>query len=134
MPLFFTAIVPFDQCRLMIHHLLQQKAPQVSVDIKDNIATLRAGNDNNSWTANYPMLKAYGSRAMEAGENYSTSFQWTNASVAALLQKASEMDDGFVLLFHAERPKSIILRFYLGEVGYLEFMRECSTTFSWTRS
>ncbi|XP_074271932.1 uncharacterized protein LOC141595846 [Silene latifolia] len=89
--LFFTASVPSDDFGDMIRHLLQQKAPQVSVDIKNNTATLRAGNDNNSWTANYPMLKPDASRRMVAGESYSTSFEWTTCFniVTALLTRCS---------------------------------------------
>ncbi|XP_074272043.1 uncharacterized protein LOC141595946 [Silene latifolia] len=124
MSLFFTATVPSNDFRQMIQYLLQQQAPQeVSVEITNNTAILRVGIDY-SWTATYPMLRADGSRAMEQGESCSISFQWTDAGVAKSLQKASELDAELVVLFHAEQPKFIMLRFSLEGVGYLEFTRE----------
>ncbi|XP_074272832.1 uncharacterized protein LOC141596447 isoform X2 [Silene latifolia] len=127
MSFFFTATVPSDDFSNMIDHLLQQPLPpqQVSVVIKDNALTLRAGSDNNPWTADYAMLKDDGSCEMVEGKTYNTTFQWINGGVAESLRRASEMNAAFVVLFHAERPRTIILRFILGDVGYLDLMRHC---------
>ncbi|XP_074272151.1 uncharacterized protein LOC141596019 [Silene latifolia] len=133
---FFTATVPSDDLRLMVQYVLQQQGPQlVSVDIKNNIATVRVGIDY-SWTANYPMLRADGSRAMEmvGEESYSTNFHWTDAGIAESLRKAIELDAELVVLLHAEQPNYIILRFNLEDVGYLEFTRDCVAVKSSTHS
>ncbi|XP_074271786.1 uncharacterized protein LOC141595701 [Silene latifolia] len=115
--------VPYEDLITMLGSLLQQAPYQVLVEITENTATLQAGQDDETWTAEYDMHTVAGRQGTEPGKIYRAMFEWAHDE---WLDNTVHLDKSFVVSLHTEGPTYIVLRFILGDFGYLEYIREPS--------
>ncbi|XP_074271851.1 uncharacterized protein LOC141595759 [Silene latifolia] len=114
------AAVPNYDFHKMLQHLLQKAPYEVLVEIMENNATLIAGRQD-AWKREYPMSTAPGRQGTKPGRRYLSRFEWTDD---AWFNQEAHNSTAFAVSLYPEQPSYIVLRFFMGDFGYLEYMKE----------
>ncbi|XP_074314606.1 uncharacterized protein LOC141649827 [Silene latifolia] len=114
------AVLP-DDYLTMLQYLLQWSPYQVLVEIMDNTATLTTGHPEDTWKKDCTMYTAPGRQGTEPGKSYRAMFKW---GYDDWLNNAVLRDTALAVSLYTEQPTYIVLRFFIENFGYLEYMRE----------